>query len=61
VVDGVVDWLSRHSNADDETKQIGVLPYLALKRLDDIAYGVGMWSGMARERNLGPLKPQIRT
>lgn len=60
IVDGVVDWLSRHSNADDETKRIGLLPYVALKRLDDIAYGAGMWSGMVRERHLGPLKPQIR-
>ena len=60
IVDGVVDWLSRHSNTDDETKRIGLLPYLALKRLDDLAYGAGMWSGMAQERHLGPLKPQIR-
>ena len=60
VVDGVVDWLSRHSNAEDDTKRIGLLPYLALKRLDDIAYGAGMWSGMVTERHLGPLKPQIR-
>jgi mycofactocin glycosyltransferase len=60
VVDGVVDWLSRHRNADDETRQIGLLGYLVLKRLDDIAYGAGMWTGMVRERNLRPLKPQIR-
>jgi mycofactocin system glycosyltransferase len=60
VVDGVVDWLSRHSNVDD-AQRIGLLSYLALKRLDDIAYGTGMWSGMVRERSLGPLKPQIRT
>jgi mycofactocin glycosyltransferase len=60
VADGVVDWVSRHSNADDNTKRIGLLPYVALKRLDDMAYGAGMWSGMVRERHLGPLKPQIR-
>jgi mycofactocin glycosyltransferase len=60
VVDGVVDWLSRHSNAEDDTNRIGLLPYLALKRLDDIAYGAGMWTGMVHERHLGPLKPQIR-
>jgi mycofactocin glycosyltransferase len=60
VVDGVVDWLSRHRNTDDETRQIGLLGYLVLKRLDDIAYGAGMWTGMVRERNLRPLKPQIR-
>lgn len=61
VVDGAVDWVSRNGNADDDTKRIGLLPYLLLKRLDDIAYGTGLWIGVVRERNLGPLKPQIRT
>jgi mycofactocin system glycosyltransferase len=60
IVDGVADWSSRHSNAEDQTKRIGLLPYLALKRLDDMAYGAGMWTGMVRERHLGALKPQIR-
>jgi mycofactocin glycosyltransferase len=60
VIDGVVDWLSRQSNVEDETRQIGLPAYLVLKRIDDLAYGAGMWTGMVRERNLGPLKPQIR-
>jgi mycofactocin glycosyltransferase len=61
VVDGVADWLSRRSNVDADTKQLGVVPYLVLKRLDDLAYGAGMWTGMVQERHPGPLKPQIRT
>jgi mycofactocin system glycosyltransferase len=61
VVDGVADWVSRHNNAEVETKQLGVVPYLVLKRLDDLAYGAGMWTGMVQERHPGPLKPQIRT
>jgi mycofactocin glycosyltransferase len=61
VVDGVADWVSRHNNAELETKQLGVVPYLVLKRLDDLAYGAGMWTGMVQERHPGPLKPQIRT
>jgi mycofactocin system glycosyltransferase len=61
VVDGVADWVSRHNNAEVETKQLGVVPYLVLKRLDDLAYGAGMWKGMVQERHPGPLKPQIRT
>ena len=60
VVEGVADWLTRQGNVDDDAKRIGVLPYLALKRLDDIAYGAGLWAGMVSERHLGPLKPQIR-
>lgn len=61
VVDGVVDWMARRGNADDDTKPVGLLPYLLLKRLDDIAYGTGLWTGVLRERHLGALKPQIRT
>ena len=41
VVDGVVDWVTRNGNADDDTKRVGLLTYLLLKRLDDIAYGPG--------------------
>ena len=61
IVDGVVDWASRHRNADDDTKRVGLITYILLKRLDDIAYGTGLWIGVVRERHLGALKPQIRT
>ena len=61
IVDGVVDWVTRNGNADDDTKRVGLLTYVLLKRLDDIAYGAGLWTGVVRERHLGALKPQIRT
>jgi mycofactocin system glycosyltransferase len=61
VVDGVVDWASRRRSADDDAKPIGLMTYLLLKRVDDLAYGLGLWYGVLRERNIGPLKPQIRT
>jgi mycofactocin system glycosyltransferase len=61
VVDGVVDWATRNADTDDEVKRVGLLAYLLLKRLDDIAYGLGLWTGVVRERHLGALKPQIRT
>ncbi len=60
VADGVVDWASRRGSADEDAKPIGLLTYLVLKRLDDLAYGLGLWYGVLRERNIGPLKPQIR-
>ncbi len=60
VVDGVVDWASRRRSADEDVRPIGLLTYLLLKRLDDLAYGLGLWYGVVRERNIGPLKPQIR-
>lgn len=61
VVDGVVDWANRDRHTDDDAKRVGLVAYLLLKRLDDIAYGLGLWSGVLRERHLGALKPQIRT
>jgi mycofactocin system glycosyltransferase len=60
VVDGVVDWASRRRSADEDARPIGLLTYILLKRLDDLAYGLGLWYGVVRERNIGPLKPQIR-
>lgn len=61
VVDGVADWATRRGTIDDDTEQVGLLTYLLLRRLDDIAYGLGLWTGVVRERDLGALKPQIRT
>lgn len=61
VVDGVVDWLRRNRTVEDDAQRVGLLTYLLLKRLDDIAYGIGLWGGVFRERHLGALKPQIRT
>jgi mycofactocin system glycosyltransferase len=61
VVDGVVDWASRNGNVDDDAKRVGLFSYVLLRRLDDIAYGLGLWQGVMRERHLGALKPQIRT
>jgi mycofactocin glycosyltransferase len=60
VADGVVDWANRRRSADEDAKPIGLLTYVLLKRLDDLAYGLGLWYGVLRERNIGPLKPQIR-
>ena len=61
VMDGVVDWLRRRDAIGDESEPIGLLPYLLLKRVDDLAYGLGLWCGVVRERNIRALKPQIRS
>ncbi|OMC06572.1 mycofactocin system glycosyltransferase [Mycolicibacter heraklionensis] len=60
IADGVVDWL-RHARSDDDSRPLGLPAYLLLKRVDDLAYGAGLWSGVVRERNLAALKPQIRS
>jgi mycofactocin glycosyltransferase len=61
IVDGVVDWLGRRDGVGDDAEPIGLFTYLLLKRIDDLAYGIGLWAGVVRERNIGPLKPKIRT
>ncbi len=61
VMDGVVDWLRRRDAIGDDAEPIGLLAYLLLKRVDDLAYGLGLWWGVVRERNLRALKPQIRS
>ncbi|WP_431235249.1 mycofactocin biosynthesis glycosyltransferase MftF [Mycolicibacterium psychrotolerans] len=61
VLDGVQDWITRNRSTDVEGKPIGLFAYLLLKRLDDLAYGAGLWTGVIRERTLRPLKPQIKT
>ncbi|CAJ1503067.1 mycofactocin biosynthesis glycosyltransferase MftF [[Mycobacterium] kokjensenii] len=60
VVDGVVDWL-RHARCEDDAQPLGLPAYLLLKRVDDLAYGAGLWGGVLRERNLAALRPQIRS
>ncbi|BBX98198.1 mycofactocin biosynthesis glycosyltransferase MftF [Mycobacterium lacus] len=60
ILDGVVDWLGRRGATAGDGEPIGLLTFLLLKRIDDLAYGVGLWYGVLRERNLGALKPQIR-
>lgn len=60
VSDGVVDWM-RHARCEDDTRPLGLPAYLVLKRVDDLAYGLGLWRGVVRERNLAALKPQIRS
>lgn len=61
VIDGVVDWMRRSGDTtDDDARPIGLLTYLLLKRLEDLAYGLGLWYGVVREHNARALKPQIR-
>lgn len=60
VLDGVMDWIARNRDAEGDGRPIGLIAYLVLRRLDDLAYGTGLWVGVVRERTLQPLKPQIK-
>lgn len=59
VGDAVHSWVTR-DRVPDEATPIGPLGYMALKRLDDLAYGAGLWMGVVRQRSLRALRPEIK-
>ncbi|WP_431956326.1 mycofactocin biosynthesis glycosyltransferase MftF [Nocardia lijiangensis] len=54
VADGLADWFT-HRDAGG----LDPFRYLAYKRLDDIAYGTGLWLGAFRARSIEALKPTV--
>jgi hypothetical protein len=36
------------------------VPFLVARRLDDAAYGLGLWCGAVRGRSVGALRPVVR-
>ena len=52
VLDGVLDHKRRG-------RPQGLPAYLLLRRLDDIAYGTGLWAGVVRRRTVAPLLPRL--
>jgi hypothetical protein len=55
LVEGLVDW-HRHRDRDPRVCP-GPLGYVVAHRLDDLAYGAGLWWGALRHRTLAPLRP----
>ena len=55
LVEGLVDW-HRHRERDDRVRP-GPLGHLVAHRLDDLAYGAGLWWGALRHRTTAPLRP----
>lgn len=55
LVEGTVDWW-RHRDRDERVRP--ALPgYLLARRLDDLAYGAGLWWGALRHRSTESLRP----
>lgn len=52
LVDGLVDWWRVRPTLDP-------VRYLALRRLDDLAYGAGLWRGAWAHRTTAPLRPSL--
>ncbi|MDL9944859.1 mycofactocin biosynthesis glycosyltransferase MftF [Gordonia sp. ABSL11-1] len=61
VAEGVVSWV-RHAVAEPATgPAMGPLTYTLFRRLDDLAYGAGLWQGALTHRDLGALRPVLTT
>lgn len=43
----------------EKRSELGAVSYVAARRLDDLAYGAGVWWGALRSRTLAPLVPRI--
>ena len=54
VTEGVADWVKYR-----ETGGLGAVRYVAYKRLDDVAYGTGLWRGAVQARSVEALKPTL--
>ena len=55
LVEGVADWWT-HRHRDPSVRP-GPVGHLLAHRLDDLAYGTGLWWGAARARTTAPLRP----
>lgn len=52
VIEGLIDY--RRSGS-----RLNPLAYLLIRRLDDLAYGAGLWLGAMRDRTTAPLIPRL--
>ncbi|MGP8001994.1 MAG: mycofactocin biosynthesis glycosyltransferase MftF [Streptosporangiaceae bacterium] len=51
-IEGLIDYRRRGPN-------LNPLVFLVIRRLDDMAYGAGVWRGALRQRTLAPLVPRL--
>lgn len=52
VVEGLVDWRRSHPDLDP-------VSHVVLRRLDDLAYGAGLWWGAVKHSTTAPLRPAL--
>ncbi|MFG1785405.1 mycofactocin biosynthesis glycosyltransferase MftF [Rhodococcus oryzae] len=55
VAEGLADWYTHR-----EPGGLGPVRHTVFKRMDDIAYGTGLWRGAIAERSIAALKPRLR-
>jgi hypothetical protein len=55
LAEGAADWALHRAEGG-----LDPIRYLVFKRLDDLAYGAGLWRGALRARSLTALTPTLR-
>lgn len=59
LVEGAVEWARAVVADPSRGPAIGPLGYLLCRRLDDLAYGAGLWEGVVRQQDPGALRPVL--
>lgn len=59
IAEGIVEWARGVLSDSTAESAIGPFAYLVCRRLDDLAYGTGLWEGVVRERDLTALRPVV--
>lgn len=58
VAEALVSW-TRAAAAEGRIPAVGPLTYFVLHRLDDLAYGAGLWQGVVDAKDCSALRPQL--
>lgn len=59
IAEGLISWI-RHLVADPSSPPaLGPFRYLVMHRLDDLAYGAGLWQGVVAHRDADALRPVL--
>lgn len=58
VAEALALWL-RSALLEDHAPSVGPVTFFVLHRLDDLAYGAGLWQGAALARDLSALRPHL--
>ena len=59
VAEGLVAWIRSVMAEPSARPAMGPVSYMLMRRLDDLAYGTGLWEGAVRQHDLSALRPVL--
>ena len=59
IAEGLIDWTRRFISEPGVRPALGPVGYVIMRRLDDLAYGLGLWQGVIAHRDPGALRPVL--